>query len=156
MATKHSSTTKKAKGIIRNEALSRFSNDYGYEDKKTRLQRMKEQADSDNGGTNSRYVSNYRKAKYLVDGGFYRCYYSDQAKFLNKIYGKKTVDKWDGNKIHETYSHLIAREYDSMIEEQRRKAQKKSAKKTTVKKATPKKTATKKTTSKKSTSKKTR
>lgn len=118
---KPKSTTKKAKGYIRNEALSRFGNDYGYDDRRTRLQRMKAQADSANGGTNSRFVSDYNKAKYLVDGGYYRCYYSDQAKFLSKIYGKKKVETWDGNKIHGTYAHLIAREYEAMIREKKKR-----------------------------------
>ena len=122
---KPKSTTKVAKRYIRNEMLSRFGNDYGYDDRRTRLQRMKAQADSANGGTNSRYVSDYNKAKYLVDGGFYRCYYSDQAKFLARIYGKKNVENWDGNKIHGTYSHLIAREYESALREQRKKAMRK-------------------------------
>lgn len=119
------STTKKARGIIRNEALSRFSTDYGgYDDKLTRLQRMKKQADSANAGSNKRWVSDYNKAKYLVDTGYYRCYYSDQAEFLSKIFGKKTVDKWEGDKIHGTYSHLIAREYDAMLREKEKSARK--------------------------------
>lgn len=122
---KPKSTTKKAKQVIRNEALSVFSKDYGYSesDKRTRLQRMKDQADSANAGVpEGRYPqpSDYHKAKYLVDGGCYRCYYSDQAEFLGKIYGKKNVEKWDGHKIHSTYSHLISREYAKMLEEKKR------------------------------------
>ena len=125
---KPKSTTKVAKGRIRNEALSRFGNDFGYDDKRTRLERMKEQADFANGGRRG-WVSDYNKARYLVDGGFYRCYYSDQADFLSKIYGKKTVDSWDGNKIHATYSHLIGREYDAMLRERSKKQAKKGGKK---------------------------
>lgn len=122
---KPKSTTKTAKKTIRNEVLSVFSRDYGYDenDKRTRLQRMKSQADSANAGRpNKGYPqpTDYHKAKYLVDGGFYRCYYSDQAEFLSKIYGKDNVAKWDGNKIHSTYSHLIAREYNAMLREQKK------------------------------------
>lgn len=123
------STTKKAKQIIRNEVLSVFSKDYGYDknDNRTRLQRMKDQADSANAGwSKGRYPqpSDYNKAKYLVDGGCYRCYFNDQAEFLGKIYGKKNVEKWDGMKIHNTYSHLIGREYSKMLEEKRKRVNK--------------------------------
>ena len=120
---KPKSTTKTAKGRIRYEALSRFSNDYGYDDKRTRLERMKAQADFSNGGRRG-WTSDYNKARYLVDSGYYRCYYSDQADFLSKIYGKKTVESWDGPKIHATYSHLIGREYDAMLRERSKKAKK--------------------------------
>lgn len=113
--------------------MSIFSKDYGYDagGKRTRLQRMKAQADFANCGKQNRgypQPTDYNKARYLVDSGFYRCYYSDQAEFLSKIYGKENVAKWDGNKIHSTYSHLIAREYDSMLREKTKREVKKNEK----------------------------
>lgn len=115
------STTKEAKKIIRNEMLSYF-NPKDHRGAKTRLDAMKKDADSGNGGTyGKKYVSNYEKGKYLVDAGCCACYYSDQMKMLSKIYGKSNVNKWDGRKIHSTYSHLIAREYSAMLNERKRK-----------------------------------
>lgn len=114
------STNKKAKQLIRNEALSRFTKDFGWDNDggRTLLDRMKNQADSANGGLPDwKHTSDYNKARYLVDGGYYRCYYDDQAEFLSKIYGKENVANWDGNKIHNTYAHLIAREYAAMLSE---------------------------------------
>lgn len=113
------STTKRAKGMIRNEALTAFSIDLGYDEAygRTRLDRMQHQAENTypfERGTN------YQKGKQLVDDGFFRVYYRDQAEFLKKIYGKK-VEGWSGKKIHATYSHLIAREYDAMIREKKTK-----------------------------------
>ena len=125
------STTKEAKKLIRSEALSIFTNDrYSEKDKRTRIERMKDQADASYSGYNSRYASNYSKGKQLVDDGNYRVYYDDQADFLKKIYGKKTVESWSGNKIHATYAHLIAREYEAMLrEDEKKKASVRAAKK---------------------------
>ncbi|MBQ9226551.1 MAG: hypothetical protein IJ177_10265 [Fibrobacter sp.] len=71
--------------------------------------------------------SNYAKGAALVDGGSFRCYYSDQAKFLKRIYGKQ-VDSWSGDRIHNTYKHLIGREYSRMLEKPARKPAKKGRK----------------------------
>ncbi len=123
---KPKSTTKKAKTLIRSEALSIFGKAYGYTDNRTRLQRMQDNANAYNDGKVHRRgypVSDYRKGAGLVDAGCYRCYYSDQAEFLAKIYGKKNVETWSGEKIHSTYSHLIGREYAAMLEEERKKGQ---------------------------------
>lgn len=113
---KPKSTTKKAKEIIRKEMLGYFSaKDYGV---KSNLQAMKVQADF---AADPRYdITDYRKARRLVDGGSLACYYSDQSKTLAKIYGKENVEKWDGNKIHSTYSHLVGREYSSMLAEKQK------------------------------------
>lgn len=130
---KPKSTTKKAKAIIRNEMLSYFpAQDYGT---KTRLQAMKKDADAGNGGRRV-YVSNYDKGAYLVQSGCCAIYYGDQAKMLSKIYGKKNVDKWSSNKIHNTYKHLIGREYDSMQKEKRKTTIRKATRKPTKRKTT--------------------
>lgn len=129
---KPKSTTKKAKAIIRNEALGRWGKNNGYyDDKRTRLQRMKSNADSYNAGVGSpsngyRYQpTDYQKGAALVDAGCYRCYYSDQREFLSKIYGKSNVEGWENDKVHNTYKHLIGREYDAMLREKRNKKKKK-------------------------------
>jgi len=99
-----------------------YFNPKEYSGAKTRLDAMKKDADSGNGGIyGKRNVSNYEKGKYLVDAGCCACYYSDQMVMLSKIYGKKNVEKWDGKKIHSTYAHLVGREYDSMLKEKRNK-----------------------------------
>ena len=120
------SYSKKAKSLIRGEIKSYFGPSHTGENM-TSLKAMKRQADSHNGGypSNYRYVSDYKKAVSLVDGGCFACYYSDQRKLLNKIYGKKKVDTWSGDKIHGTYAHLIGREYDSMLREKERRSKKK-------------------------------
>lgn len=87
---------------------------------KTRLQAMKKDADAGNGGRLG-YTSDYNKGAYLVEAGCCAVYYADQAKMLSKIYGKRNVDKWSDNKTFDTYKHLVAREYDSMLREKRRK-----------------------------------
>lgn len=112
---KPKSTTKKAKSIIRKEIKSYYGDDpenrtYG----KNFLKNMKEDADAYSCG---RGKSDWAKGKELVNAGCFACYYSQQQKMLNKIYGKKNVDKWDGEKIHNTYSNLIGREYASMLRE---------------------------------------
>ena len=39
---------------------------------------------------------------------------------LSKIYGKDNVSKWSMEKKHNTYRHLIGREYSSMLEERKK------------------------------------
>lgn len=48
-------------------------------------------------------TSNFVKGKALVNAGCCAVYYDDQRKMLSKIYGKKNVDNWDGQKVHDTY-----------------------------------------------------
>lgn len=120
---KPKSTTKSAKSIIRNEMLSYFpAQEYGT---KTRLQAMKKNAEAGNGGRCG-YVSDYNKGAYLVQSGCCSVYYGDQAKMLSKIYGKQNVDSWSNAKIHNTYKHLIGREYAAMQEEQRKSTRRKT------------------------------
>ncbi|MCR5462027.1 MAG: hypothetical protein K6E87_03055 [bacterium] len=117
------SNTKKAKSLIRGEIKS-FYGPKATGERISSLKAMKRDADAYNADKprNSRYKpSDYRKGRALVDAGSFRCYYSDQAKFLSKIYGKKNVEKWEGEKIHNTYSHLIGREYDSMLREKKKR-----------------------------------
>jgi len=53
-----------------------------------------------------REKSDWTKSKELVNTGCFACYYSQQQRMLNKIYGKRNVDKWDGQKIHNTYGNF--------------------------------------------------
>ena len=117
------SNSKKAKNLIRAEIRS-FYGPSATGENITSIRAMKRDADAYNADEprNSRYKpSDYKKGRALVDAGSFRCYYSDQAKFLSKIYGKKNVDNWPGMKIHNTYAHLIGREYDSMLRKNKRK-----------------------------------
>lgn len=107
------STTKKAKSIIRSEIRHYYADDvanrrYG----KNYIKNMQQDANSYSAGSG---LSDWGKGKELVNAGCFACYYSDQRKMLNKIYGKKNVDKWSGDKIHNTYGNLIGREYASML-----------------------------------------
>lgn len=120
---KPKSTTKTAKSLIRGEIKHRYSGSYdsGFKGKPAVLN-MKSDADAYNGGFyGKRFVSDYQKGAGLVDGGCFRCYYSDQREFLAKIYGKKNVDNWANHKVHNTYKHLIGREYVSMLREREKK-----------------------------------
>ena len=115
---KPKSTTKEAKKIIREEMLSYFD-PKDYSGVKTPLDAMKKDADAGNGGMyGNRYVSDYQKGAYLVDSACLSIY--DQDIMLGKIYGKQNVANWDNNKIHETYKHLIGREYNAMLRERER------------------------------------
>lgn len=123
---KHSSTSKKAKSLIRGEIKS-FYGPSATGEKISSIKAMKRDADAYNADqpTNSRRKpSDYQKGRALVDAGSFRCYYSDQGKFLSKIYGKKNVDKWPGDKIHNTYAHLIGREYNTMLHQKPKKRKK--------------------------------
>ncbi len=112
---KPKSTSKKAKSIIRSEIRGFYSPSYKGGGKST-LDNMKADAEACSAG---RGKSDWGKGKELVNAGMFACYYSDQAKMLNKIYGKETVDKWDGEKIHNTYGNLIGREYAAMLREKK-------------------------------------
>lgn len=118
------SNSKKAKGIVRAEIRAYFRpKEYGV---RSSVDAMKQDADAYNCGdsyTRKRH-SDYQKGAGLVDGGGLACYYHDQAKMLGKIYGKKKVDSWSGNKIHSTYRHLIGREYSAMLQEKARRKKK--------------------------------
>lgn len=115
---KPKSTTKEAKKIIRNEIKGYYGNDpenrtYG----KDFLKNMQEDANSYSAG---RGTSDWNKGKELVNAGCFACYYNDQRKMLSKIYGKRNVDNWSGEKVHNTYGNLIGREYSHMLQERKR------------------------------------
>ena len=114
--SKMSSNSKKVKGIIRAEIRAYFpAKQYGV---RSSLDAMKADAKAYNcGDSDLRKHNDYQQGAGLVDGGGLACYYSDQAKMLSKIYGKKNVATWSGNKIHNTYRHLIGREYSAMLME---------------------------------------
>ena len=109
-----SSNSREAKKIIRNEMLSFFpAREYGT---RTRFDAMRKDANAYNGGEGpKRGVSNYKKGAALVDAASLAVY--DQDRMLGKIYGKKNVANWDMQKRHETYKHLVGREYAAMCEE---------------------------------------
>ena len=97
------SNTTKAKGIIRSEIRGCGWN----------AQRLKSQIDSFR--SYDRNVFNgYSGGKKLVEDGSFACYYDQTDDMLNKIYGKKNVDKWSNEKKWNTYKHLISREIDSI------------------------------------------
>ena len=107
---------KKAKKIIRDEIKSYYSPSFRGGGKST-LDNMQADANSYYAG---RGTNDWNKGKELVNAGCFACYYDDQRKMLSKIYGKKNVDKWDGDKVHNTYGNLIGREYASMLKEKQR------------------------------------
>ncbi|MDR0850769.1 MAG: hypothetical protein LBN07_04855 [Christensenellaceae bacterium] len=115
---KPKSTTKKARKIIRSEMNSYYSPKIrpDYSGKST-IENMTTDGNATTGyhKRNNQHITPYHKATALVDGGSFACYYSDQKQMLGKIYGKANVEKWDGNKIHNTYKHLISREYAAMV-----------------------------------------
>lgn len=112
---KPKSTTKKAKSIIRNEIKNYYGDDpENYRYGKDFVMNMKEDAESYSCG---RGLSDWGKGKELVNAGSFACYYSQQRVMLDKIYGKRNVDNWSGDKIHNTYGNLIGREYASMLRE---------------------------------------
>lgn len=122
---KPKSTTKAAKNIIRSEIKGYYSPSVKGGGRSS-LANMKRDADAYDGG----YISHYPKTDYtkgagLVQAGCFACYFDDQRVMLGKIYGKDNVEKWSGDKVHETYKHLIGREYAAMLSEQRHKTNKK-------------------------------
>ena len=130
-----------AKAIIRRE-IGRYKRpkDYGV---RSVAQAMKKDADAYNCGDHpSRRHSDYQKGAAIVDAGFFAVgAYQDDM--LGKIYGKKKVQTWSMDKRHEVYRHLIGREYDAMLREERKKASA-PAKKPAAKKPSTKKPAAKK------------
>lgn len=114
---KPKSTSKKAKSIIRGEIKSYYSPSMRGGGKSA-LKNMQADANSYSAG---RGTSDWNKGKELVNAGCFACYYDDQRKMLSKIYGKKNVDKWDGQKVHNTYGNLIGREYASMLRESKKR-----------------------------------
>ena len=100
------SNSKPAREAIQREIASFYpdeeAGDYGV---KTGIEAMNKDAEAYGGGYND-----WQKGAALVDAGNFRVYHNDQANFLRGIYGDK-VDKWDGEKIHNTYKSLIGREY---------------------------------------------
>lgn len=121
-----SSNSARAKQISRGEIKDYF-NPKEYRTKSS-LDAMKLDAEAYNGGKvwgRGIKPSDYTKGAALVDAGALACYYSQQLVMLRKIYGDR-VDDWDGDKIHNTYKHLIGREYAAMLTE-REKAKAKKA-----------------------------
>lgn len=115
------STTTKAKNIIRSEIRGYYSPSFKGEGRSA-LDNMKRDADAYDGGYLSRYPkSDYTKGAVLVDGGCFACYYDDQRVMLGKIYGKDNVKNWSGDKVHNTYKHLIGREYAAMLRERNKR-----------------------------------
>lgn len=114
-----SSNSKKAKNVIRAEIRTHYKpHEYGV---RSTVDAVKKDADAyNNGDSHKRWHSNYTKGAALVDAG---CFGSprQQREMLGKIYGKKKVETWDGDKVHNTYKHLIGREYDAMLNEKRKK-----------------------------------
>ena len=110
------STTLKAKSIIRREIASYYAP--SMRGGKSTLSNMKSDADSYSAG---RGTSDWNKGKELVNAGCFACYYDDQRKMLSKIYGKKNVESWSGQKVHDTYGNLIGREYASMLKEHKKR-----------------------------------
>ena len=112
---KAKSTTKEAKKLIAEEIVTYY--DYESKGLENALKNMKLDAESANAGwpKHTKYqLSNYTKGAYLVDGGCFRCYYSHQIEFLKQIYGEGVKD-WSGDKLHNTYKHLIGREYEALL-----------------------------------------
>lgn len=112
------SNSNKAKKIIRAEIRTFFS-PKRKKGGKSSLDNMKKAADSYDGG----YVSRYKKSDYvkggaLVDAAAFAIWSQDLM--LNKIYGEDKVKTWTNDKKHETYKHLIAREYVAMLNEKKR------------------------------------
>jgi len=109
------STSKKAKEIIRSE-IRAYYNPKRKGGGRSSLENMKKAANHYNGGYISRYPkSDYTKGAALVDAAAFAIGRHNQAVMLDKIYGKDNVNNWDNDKIHNTYKHLIGREYDSML-----------------------------------------
>ena len=108
------SNTKKAKEIIRQEIRWCFApkvRGYG----KSSLDNMREAANSASHDIPKWKRNNYTDALRVVDGAYMNI--ATQGDMLGKIYGKDKVKKWDGEKRHEVYRHLVAREYDAMNRE---------------------------------------
>lgn len=109
------SNSKKARGIVRSEIRSHYSPNVVGSGRST-LANMK--ADAESAYTPGRDVnSDYGKGAKLVDRGAFASSRNDKRKMLGKIYGQKRVEEWSGDKVHNTYKHLIGREYASMLRE---------------------------------------
>lgn len=108
------SLTRKAKAIIRSEIVHFYGPGMTGSHKRA-LTVMHQDAESYNcGDFPSHKHTDAQKGAGLVDAGCFRCYHDDQAAFLARIYGER-VKAWNGDKIHNTYAHLIGREYAAML-----------------------------------------
>ncbi len=120
MKRKQYSTTKQAKNLIRGEIRHFYGNQVTGTKRKP-IDVMREDADNYNAGEIPRIkLTDRRKGAGLVDAGCFRIYHDDQAKFLERIYGKEKVARWSGTKCHMIYRDLVGREYDAMLREGRR------------------------------------
>ena len=115
------SMTKRAKSLIRGE-ISSFYGPAMTGSKKRAIKAMREDAESYNCGSYRKGLSDWQKGSGLVDAGCFRIWHDEQREFLAKIYGKKRVAKWPGDKVHKTYASLIGREYAAMLKPKKRKA----------------------------------
>lgn len=114
------SNSTKAKNVIRAEIRNYYKpHEFGV---RSTVDAVKKDADAYNNNRSTKVrQSNYQKGAGLVDAGCFAVYHSDQRVMLGKIYGKKKVETWDGDKVHNTYKHLIGREYEAMLNERRKK-----------------------------------
>ncbi len=129
------SSSNQAKRVIREEISAYYKpHDYGV---RSTVDAMKKEAE-DYGKNKSKHLSNYAKGAGLADVGRLSYASEDQRKMLGKIYGKGNVEGWNEQKVHDTYKHLIGREYDSMLREQEKKKAARMRVEKQAKKSTPK------------------
>lgn len=119
---RHLSATKEARKIVRDEIKSYFApSQTGYG--KSTLDNMKEAAES---AADPRYhVTDWAKGANLAQVGCFAIDFVDEQKMLEKLFGKQTVEKWNDDKIHNTYKNLIGKEYSIMLKERESKKREK-------------------------------
>lgn len=119
---RHNSNSKESRKTIWSEIRAFFNpREYGV---RSTLSAVKKDAEAAKSSLpRVQQGSDYHKGRNLVDGGSLACYYDDQRKMLRKIYGRQ-VEDWSGNKVHNTYAHLIGREYDRAIRAEKAKKNK--------------------------------
>lgn len=63
------------------------------------------------------YISDYyyHRAKYMVQGGCFLCYYHNVKEFLNSLGINPTNKEYSDDKSWELYKHLIAREVEKLL-----------------------------------------
>jgi hypothetical protein len=112
------STTKQSKSVIRREIKTYYGDDF--QNRRYGRDFVKNMQEDANAYSEGRGKSDWAKGKELVNAGCFACYYDDQRVMLSKIYGKKNVEKWSNDKVHNTYGNLIGREYAQMLREKSR------------------------------------
>jgi len=102
-------TTKQVKEQIQKHIKEYFSQDYGFESDNA-VDNIKQQLKSFD------YIpSTYNQAMELVNGGTFLCYHSDIKDFLNGLGINEDKKEYSSEKSWKLYSHLIAREIDTMV-----------------------------------------